>query len=249
VVGLGAAGAAFSGHAKRGADFAATDSARKRRDNSRGGVGTSEVFDVGSGARARRPDRVVQALIAASSIVDTAPSYGEAERWSAIFCNHGLRPRAFIATSLRNIARREESEARTAETPSHGQGGFGCNFTMCAIPTRTWRRRCPQGRGICRYTGITTTFERSYGAAEAIIKRARPDFLEVDYASTIAKRKSPVAGGVGRSTAVLVALPFGADGCSGSRWARSCRMGSRIRLRQLGTIFPEIHSGTSAQPR
>lgn len=65
-------------------------------------------------------------------------------------------------------------------------------------------------RGVCRYTGITTTFEENYGAAEAIIERAKPDFLEIDYAidnREIEKRILPAAADAG--TAVLVALPFG----------------------------------------
>jgi aryl-alcohol dehydrogenase-like predicted oxidoreductase len=67
-----------------------------------------------------------------------------------------------------------------------------------------------KARGICRYTGITTTFERSYGAMEAIVKRAKPDFLEVDYAidnREAENRILPAAADAG--TAVLVALPFG----------------------------------------
>ena len=49
-----------------------------------------------------------------------------------------------------------------------------------------------KARGLCRYTGITTTFENSYPAAEAIIGREKPDFLEIDYAidkfSTVVRR-------------------------------------------------------------
>jgi aryl-alcohol dehydrogenase-like predicted oxidoreductase len=74
-----------------------------------------------------------------------------------------------------------------------------------------------KSRGICRYTGITTTFEESYGAAEAIIRRARPDFLEIDYAINnreAEKRVLPAAADAG--TAVLVALPFGRGRLFGS---------------------------------
>jgi aryl-alcohol dehydrogenase-like predicted oxidoreductase len=67
-----------------------------------------------------------------------------------------------------------------------------------------------KAQGLCRYTGITTTFERDYAAAEAIIKRSRPDFLEVDYAfdnRRAEERLLPAAQDAG--TAVLTALPFG----------------------------------------
>ena len=52
--------------------------------------------------------------------------------------------------------------------------------------------------------------EKSYGAAEAIVTRARPDFLEIDYAidnREAEDRVLPAAAAAG--TAVLVALPFG----------------------------------------
>src|SRR4029077_20326673 len=63
---------------------------------------------------------------------------------------------------------------------------------------------------LCRYTGITTTSKRAYEAAEAIVQRAKPDFLEVDYAIDNRKadeRLLPAAQDSG--AAVLVALPFG----------------------------------------
>jgi len=179
------------------------------------GLGTSEVFDVGSSSSDRAgPTAVVQALISGGgSLIDTAPSYGEAERVVGdILAGTGLRPRAFIATKLEEYRRgAEEGEARgcldrlrtakldllqlhNVRDPAQDMGGVDGL----------------KARGICRYTGITTTFEWSYGAAEAIIRRARPDFLEIDYAidnREAEKRVLPAAADAG--TAVLVALPFG----------------------------------------
>lgn len=179
------------------------------------GLGTSEVFDVGSSPTERAgPTAVVQALIAGGgSLIDTAPSYGEAERVVGdILASTGLRPRAFIATKLEEYRPgAEESEARgclerlrtskldllqlhNVRDPGQEMGGLDAL----------------KARGICRYTGITTTFGENYGAAEAILKRARPDFLEIDYAidnREAEKRILPAAADAG--TAVLVALPFG----------------------------------------
>jgi aryl-alcohol dehydrogenase-like predicted oxidoreductase len=67
-----------------------------------------------------------------------------------------------------------------------------------------------KAQGICRYTGITTTYKGAYAAAESILKRTKPDFLEIDYAidnRDAEERLLPVAAEVG--AAVLVALPFG----------------------------------------
>src|SRR5579863_560572 len=179
------------------------------------GLGTSEVFDVGSSPSDRAgPTAVVQALISGGgSLIDTAPSYGEAEKVVGdILAGMNLRPRAFVATKLEEYRPgAEESEARgclerlrtprldllqlhNVRDPRQEMGGVDAL----------------KSRGICRYTGITTTFGESYGAAEAIIRRAKPDFLEIDYAidnREAEKRVLPAAADAG--TAVLVALPFG----------------------------------------
>jgi aryl-alcohol dehydrogenase-like predicted oxidoreductase len=179
------------------------------------GLGTSEVFDVGSSSSDRAgPIAVVQALISGGgSVIDTAPSYGEAERVVGdILSTTGLRPHAFIATKLEEYRPGgEESEARGClerlRTPK---------LDLLQLHNVRDPRQDMAGvdalksRGICRYTGITTTFDESYGAAEAIIKRTRPDFLEIDYAINnrdAEKRVLPAAADAG--TAVLVALPFG----------------------------------------
>jgi aryl-alcohol dehydrogenase-like predicted oxidoreductase len=67
-----------------------------------------------------------------------------------------------------------------------------------------------KAQGLCRYTGITTTYKGAYAATEAILKRTRPDFLEIDYAidnRDADERLLPAAADVG--AAVLVARPFG----------------------------------------
>ena len=179
------------------------------------GLGTSEVFDVGSSPSDRAgPTAVVQALIAGGgSLIDTAPSYGEAESVVGdILASTGLRSRAFIATKLEEYRPgAEESEARGClqrlRTPK---------LDLLQLHNVRDPKQDMSGvdalksRGICRYTGITTTFEDSYGAAEAIIRRTKPDFLEIDYAINnreTEKRVLPAAADAG--TVVLVALPFG----------------------------------------
>src|SRR5262249_41301354 len=70
---------------------------------------------------------------------------------------------------------------------------------------RDWK-----AQGLCRYVGITTTSKRSYDAAEAIIRREKPDFVQVDYAldnRDAEQRLLPAAADNG--AAVLTALPFG----------------------------------------
>jgi aryl-alcohol dehydrogenase-like predicted oxidoreductase len=67
-----------------------------------------------------------------------------------------------------------------------------------------------KAQGLCRYTGITTTYRGDYAAAEAILRREKPDFLEIDYAidnRDAEQRLLPAAADVGAG--VIVALPFG----------------------------------------
>jgi aryl-alcohol dehydrogenase-like predicted oxidoreductase len=179
------------------------------------GVGTSGVFDVGAGTQERSgPTAVIRALVTGGgTLIDTAPSYGNAENVVGdILTATSLRSRVFIATKMEDYrAGGIDAEARASlqrlktskldllqlhNVSDPGQDMGGINAL--------------KAKGLCRYTGITTTFGGDYGAAEAIVRRAKPDFLEVDYAIDNRKaeeRLLPAAQDAG--TAVIVALPFG----------------------------------------
>ena len=177
------------------------------------GVGTSEVFDIGPGDRAG-PTAVVQALVAGGgSLIDTAPSYGEAEGVVGdVVAATGLRPRVFIATKLEYFRPGQEAtEAQGCLTRLKTDKLDLLQLHNVRDPRQSMAGlNALKARGICRYTGITTTFQNSYGATEAIITREKPDFLEIDYAiddREAENRVLPAAAAAG--TAVLVALPFG----------------------------------------
>jgi aryl-alcohol dehydrogenase-like predicted oxidoreductase len=70
---------------------------------------------------------------------------------------------------------------------------------------REWK-----AQGICRYTGITSSFDRDYAAIEQVIKREKPDFFQINY--SLADRDAearllPAAKDAG--CAVIINLPFG----------------------------------------
>jgi aryl-alcohol dehydrogenase-like predicted oxidoreductase len=72
-------------------------------------------------------------------------------------------------------------------------------------PFRDWK-----AQGLCRYVGITTTYKSDYQAAEAVLRREKPDFFQVDYSldnRDAEARLLPAAADAG--AAVLTALPFG----------------------------------------
>lgn len=179
------------------------------------GVGTSEVFDVGANPNDRSgPTGVVQALVSGGgSLIDTAPSYGEAEKVVGdILASTGLRRQVFVATKLEEYRPgKEKDEARESLRNLRVDKVDLIQLHNVRDPNQDMSgTNALKSRGICRYTGITTTFEDSYGAAEAIVRRARPDFLEIDYAINnrdAEHRILPAA--VDAGTAVLAALPFG----------------------------------------
>ncbi len=175
------------------------------------GLGTANGFD--ENARSDL-ESVIRALLnQGGSVIDTAPSYGNAEQVIGdIVAAQNARAKTFLATKLEGL----EVSGNAAEA----QGCLSRLKTTRLDLLQLHNVRDPgqslkglndlKARGLIRYTGITTTYERAYGAAEAIVKREKPDFLEVDYAidnRMVENRLLPAAQDAG--TAVLVALPFG----------------------------------------
>jgi aryl-alcohol dehydrogenase-like predicted oxidoreductase len=179
------------------------------------GLGTAGVFDVGTSPQERSgPTEVVRALVAAGgSIIDTAPSYSEAENViGGILADTGLRSRVFIATKLEQYrAGGEAAEARESLRRLKTDKVDALQLHNVRDPRQDMAGlNALKAQGLCHYTGITTTFKGDYAAAEAILKRAKPDFLEIDYAidnRDAEERLLPAA--VDAGAAVLVARPFG----------------------------------------
>ena len=179
------------------------------------GVGTVKVFDVGTNPQDRTgPTAVVHALVAGGgSLIDTAPSYGNAESVVGdILSDTGLRSRTIIATKLERY-QRGQLAAETYESLQRLKTNKIDVLQLHNVrdPNQDLSElNGLKSQGLCRYTGITTTFEGSYAAAEAVIQRTKPDFLEIDYAidnRDAEQRVLPAARDAG--TAVLIALPFG----------------------------------------
>lgn len=179
------------------------------------GVGTAANF--GGDTERAGLTAVIKALVAGGgSVIDTAPSYDEAESVIGdILTRTGLGRRVFIATKLEEYqpgrlapeARASLQRLRTAKLDLlqlHNVHDPG---------QRLAELNSLKDQGICRYTGITTTYRGAYGAVESILKREKPDFLEIDYAidnRDVEARILPAARDAG--TAVLVALPLGRGG-------------------------------------
>lgn len=158
---------------------------------------------------------VVRTLVAGGgSVVDTSSDYGAAETMlGAVLSESGLRPRIFIATKL-------EKDQLTQEALQGSLQRLGVSKielmqvhnVMSAgqslAPLRDWK-----AQGLVRYIGITTSETRDFEALEAVMRREKPDFVELNYSlgdREAEKRLLPVAAEFGAAT--LIDVPFGGPG-------------------------------------
>jgi aryl-alcohol dehydrogenase-like predicted oxidoreductase len=179
------------------------------------GLGTSLVFDIGDDpAEHSTRAAVIRSLVAAGGkLIDTAPSYGRAESVVGdLVAEAGLRRSVFLATKLESYDRgtgpvQLRASLRRLRTDKvdlmqlHNVGDPQQDLAML----RDWK-----AQGLCRYTGITTTYRGAFDAAESVLRREKPDFLQIDYSledREAEKRLIPAAVEVG--AAVLTAMPFG----------------------------------------
>lgn len=180
------------------------------------GLGTSGEFD-----RQPADDReaaelrgVLDILVATGArLVDTAPSYGDAEIvLGRLASEAGLTGRIFWATKIRaegeasGIAQFEASEQRLGRRPLDLVQVH--NLVDAATQWRTLRRFKEQER--VRYIGLTTHRQADHEAMERLVRDWRPDFVQINYSPMepqAAARLLPLAAE--RGIAVLVNRPFG----------------------------------------
>ena len=178
------------------------------------GLGTAVSFPSADEQQFAALRAVVDALLAGGAkLIDTASTYGNAENViGGIIGPANTRERIFLATKLEvRSAKDSADEFRRSlhrlRTPKvdllqlHNVSSANQNLTQM----RDWK-----SAGQCRYIGVTSTFQDDYPAMEAIIRREKPDFVQVDYSMDnreAEKRIIPAAADVG--AAVLTALPLG----------------------------------------
>jgi aryl-alcohol dehydrogenase-like predicted oxidoreductase len=174
------------------------------------GLGTAYVFDRADAATAQSAQQVVEALVSGGGrLIDTASTYGDAEIVIGnAMAAAGLRDKVFIATKLespdqaelrRSLARLKTEKVdllqlHNVRSPNQSLAKF-----------RDWK-----AQGICRYIGITSTYHRDFGAVESVLRREKPDFVQVDYSladRTAEQRILPAA--LDMKVAVLTAIPLG----------------------------------------
>jgi len=174
------------------------------------GLGTAAVFNSDNDSTLRKAEAVVQALLASNGrLIDTASTYGDAEVvLGKVIASANLRERIFIATKLespdagelkRSLTRLKTEKVdllqlHNVRVPHQSLGAF-----------REWK-----SQGLCRYIGITSTYRSDYPAVEAILKREKPDFVQIDYSIDNREAETRILPLAAEAKAgVLTALPFG----------------------------------------
>jgi aryl-alcohol dehydrogenase-like predicted oxidoreductase len=174
------------------------------------GLGTASIFDVADEATRGKAKAVIQALVAnGGRIIDTASTYGEAEVVVGDeMATSNLRDKIFIATKLESPdaaeLKRSLSRLKT-KTVDLLQLHNVQRSNQSLAQFRAWK-----AQGVCRYIGVTSTFHRDFPAVEAVLRREKPDFVQIDYSIDVRdaeKRILPLAADV--KAGVLTALPLG----------------------------------------
>jgi aryl-alcohol dehydrogenase-like predicted oxidoreductase len=178
------------------------------------GLGTYDVFNVGDDpVRRKACAEVLKTLVAGGgTVVDTAPSYATSERVVGdLLAATGLQSRVFLATKLEDYNRDSAAaqlqlslrRLRSRRVDLMQLHNLADPHQDLAI-LREWK-----AQGFCRYTGVTTSYTPDFVAVEAVLRRQKPDFLQVNYSlidRTAEERVIPAAAEVG--AAILVDLPF-----------------------------------------
>jgi diketogulonate reductase-like aldo/keto reductase len=174
------------------------------------GLGTAYVFDTNNEATRSKADAVIRALLRdGGRLIDTASTYGDAESvLGEVMAAGGLRSKLFIATKLESPDPHElKRSLDRLKVPSVDllQLHNVSNKRQSLASFREWKQQ-----GICRYTGITSTFHQDYPAVEAVLAREKPDFVQIGY--SIEDREAeksilPLAAKIKAS--VLTAEPYG----------------------------------------
>jgi aryl-alcohol dehydrogenase-like predicted oxidoreductase len=172
------------------------------------GLGTAYVFDNDSDKTRRAAAEVVRTLVEGGGrLIDTASTYGDAETVLGAALA-GTGDKAFIATKLespdadelkRSLARLKTAKLDLLQL--HNVRDPQQSLTQF----KKWKEQ-----GICRYIGITSTFHGDFGAVEAVLKRERPDFVQIGYSldDLLAQQRIlPLAAEV--KAGVLTAQPVG----------------------------------------
>lgn len=179
------------------------------------GIGTARLYDFNVIDKARVAERaeVLRLLVAGGgTLIDTAPRYGDAEKvLGYLFGLTKLHDKVFLATKVSVGERAEQMQSMRDSLKLMGLKKV--QLMQLHNPRRPGQDidsiRAFQKEGLCKYIGISSSFDRDYKSVEAVLRREKPDFFQIDYSlvdRNSQERLIPAAQDVG--AAVLTNLPF-----------------------------------------
>jgi aryl-alcohol dehydrogenase-like predicted oxidoreductase len=170
------------------------------------GMGTSGSFQVQPGSSEHRllPEVLKRFFEGDGTIIDTAPTYGNAEAiLGPLLEEGGWRSKAFLATKLSGVRGREAGMAQFAQTLKdlrtdkvellqvHNLGDWETQIEVA-------RELKKQGK--TKYIGVTHFIESAQDALADVVEKTKPDFLQINYSVTARgaeKRVLPIAKDLG----------------------------------------------------
>lgn len=206
------------------------------------GLGTWQVLDVpASGAEFEAARSAVRAFLdSGGSVLDSSPMYGRSEeRVGDILASLAPATKPFLATKIwtegRESGRRQLADSHRlmrAKTLDLVQV-----HNLQDLDTQLATLRAAQGQGSVRYVGVTHYTTGAHAELERVIRRGRPDFMQVNYSLAepgAGDRLLPAARDLG--VAVLVNRPLTKGG-----------MIDRAAGKPLPAVAAELGCETAAQ--
>ena len=150
---------------------------------------------------------------AGGKVIDTAPIYGSSELvLGELIAGLGIRDQLFLATKVYASGREAGIEDMNASFKRLRTNKIDLIQVHSLSDTETQLATMREGKatGRYRYVGVTTSRDSQYEDMEAVLKKEKLDFVQVDYSienRTAAERILPLA--IDRGVATLINLPFG----------------------------------------
>jgi diketogulonate reductase-like aldo/keto reductase len=150
------------------------------------GLGTWQVFNVGTGAAERAPLRETLAAFvkAGGKMIDSSPMYGAAESVAGdLAAELNLHDRLFVATKV--WTRGREEGIREMETSFKRLRVQRMDLmqihNLLDVDVHTQTINDMKSRGRVRYTGITHYTASAHAEVERQLKKTKYDFLQINY--------------------------------------------------------------------
>ncbi|MPS48701.1 aldo/keto reductase [Methylobacillus sp.] len=172
------------------------------------GMGSSGSFEVGNSAAELDPLREVlrRFFAGGATVIDTAPSYGTAEKVIGQLLEElGLRSSAFLATKIGTSGR----EAGLAQFQNSLKRLRTDKVELLQVHNlRDWRTQFEvikelKAQGKTRYTGLTHYLDSSHDELAEVVRKVKPDFLQVNY-SVVSRSAEQTVFPVARELGVAV---------------------------------------------